>query len=461
MVATRATRSAGKRDASSATSSSAPDVASPVSKKAKTTPLPFKSSDLESKKKALNKVTPPKASPNTSRVPHPKKLEETKKKLKVVTTSVKTSVISIKMSKTLSNRALKRQQNKAKQQQQHHPETSPNEECWTSGVVGIIGGGISGLALALALQRKGIRSIVFEKDQSFEERAQGYGLTIQQALCVGVQAGRAMKALGLTDIVLKAGVASSSHFIFDNNGNVILFWGTTAASGADTWDPSRNCHVSRQTLRKSLLDALDEGFTRVIWGFDLENVDQASDKVVVSGFVKASSERVYLEFDLLAACDGIRSMVRTEVLQLNTPSDNGLRYLQSFVMLGIFNSGSFPILHNRMIQMSDGNARMFIMPFDEGRSMWQLSFRMSQETSAIALSKSGTTRLKEEAMRQCATFSTPILELIECTDVGLITGYPVYDREPLTLPVQYSSKFDRVTLLGDAAHPMSPFKGQG
>ncbi|KAJ3288802.1 Coiled-coil domain-containing protein 96 [Rhizoclosmatium sp. JEL0117] len=85
------TRSSNKR-AASATSTK--EATSPVkAKKTKTSPLPFKKSDLEKKKKSLNKVTPPKPAPNTNRVPHPKKLADAKSKLKVVTTNIKTGVV--------------------------------------------------------------------------------------------------------------------------------------------------------------------------------------------------------------------------------------------------------------------------------------------------------------------------------------------------------------------------------
>lgn len=55
-------------------------------------------------------------------------------------------------------------------------------------LIAIVGGGLGGLACALALQQRGARVAVFERDPSFEARAQGYGLTIQQ---VRVRASRA------------------------------------------------------------------------------------------------------------------------------------------------------------------------------------------------------------------------------------------------------------------------------
>jgi 2-polyprenyl-6-methoxyphenol hydroxylase-like FAD-dependent oxidoreductase len=48
-------------------------------------------------------------------------------------------------------------------------------------LIAIAGCGMSGIALALALQQRGMRAVIFEKDKTFDSRSQGYGLTIQQA----------------------------------------------------------------------------------------------------------------------------------------------------------------------------------------------------------------------------------------------------------------------------------------
>lgn len=63
-------------------------------------------------------------------------------------------------------------------------------------LIAIVGGGLGGLACALALQQRGARVAVFERDGSFEARAQGYGLTIQQvcgepSAAAGCSAGQA------------------------------------------------------------------------------------------------------------------------------------------------------------------------------------------------------------------------------------------------------------------------------
>lgn len=86
--------------------------------------------------------------------------------------------------------------------------------------IAIVGGGIGGLALSLALRRAGISCVVYEADPAFASRHQGYGLTLQQG-------ARAIRALGIGEAVAAASTWSSRHFIFNERGDVVTFWGPT------------------------------------------------------------------------------------------------------------------------------------------------------------------------------------------------------------------------------------------
>ena len=82
--------------------------------------------------------------------------------------------------------------------------------------VAIIGGGIGGVALAIACLHRGIPFTLYERDSGFDGRSQGYGLTLQQA-------SKAIEGLGI--FTLAAGVVSTRHVVHTTDGKVIGEWG--------------------------------------------------------------------------------------------------------------------------------------------------------------------------------------------------------------------------------------------
>jgi hypothetical protein len=159
----------------------------------------------------------------------------------------------------------------------------------------------------------------------------------------------------------------------------------------------------------------------------------------------------------LIGCDGIHSWTRKHVMHDTQP----LRYLGYIVVLGIFENAPFPLTQGRAFQTSDGKARLFAMPFSATQSMWQLSWAMDEE-EAIELARSPD-RLRDAALATCLGWHEPIPSMIAASDFSFhVSGYPSYDRPAVGAEGWgRQDELSLCTLAGDAAHPMSPFKGQG
>lgn len=317
--------------------------------------------------------------------------------------------------------------------------------------VAIIGGGIGGVALAVACLHRGIPFTLYERDSSFNDRSQGYGLTLQQA-------SKAIEGLGIFS--LEEGVISTRHVVHTTAGKVIGEWGMRKWMEVDAKSFSKrtNVHISRQALRLALLEQLG-GHDAVQWGHQLVDFKECEGEGVDLGF-EVNGQLKRTKADLMVGADGIRSSVRSLLIgEDSTP----LRYLGCIVILGICSLKSLedidcPLLDSATVfQTANGNERIYVMPYSSDAVMWQLSFPML-ENEAKALSAQGPQALKREALRR-TQWHDPIPQIVTATLETQVSGYPVYDRE--LLPKGLLEEGKHITLMGDAAHPMSPFKGQG
>eukprot|EP00924_Labyrinthula_sp_SR-Ha-C_P002867 maker-scaffold_13-snap-gene-9.53-mRNA-1 protein AED:0.21 eAED:0.24 QI:0/0/0/1/0/0/2/0/557 len=347
----------------------------------------------------------------------------------------------------------------------------------------IVGAGIAGVAVAIVLLKLGFSVTIIEKDDSFDSRRQGYGLTIQQA-------SKSLRELG---VEISLDTISTTHYVFTEKGEILGYFGSNFSKyfqrylqGEKFEDNEKikqstkyagkgnyNAHIP---LRKLLLDKLmsiETRCLRLLWRTSFVNLEPTGKRVKICMGIEGDQN--FLETDFLLACDGIYSSVREQV------EPQKLSFLHCVVILGI-SDYQHPLLPKRVFETNDGETRLYVMPFknvplssdisnpalvqlESYTTMWQLSFKVSTEAEAKRISSSAHS-LIEEALRRCAHWHEPVPELIKHTEVGRVSGHPVYDRplfDPETTKELLKEKEleNSVAFLGDAAHPMSPFKGQG
>jgi 2-polyprenyl-6-methoxyphenol hydroxylase-like FAD-dependent oxidoreductase len=311
----------------------------------------------------------------------------------------------------------------------------------------IAGGGIGGLATALALQKNGFSSQIYERDRDFNCRRQGYSLTIQ------IDGFKALEKLGVAGNVRKMGVDSiiSGTSTYNNLGEII-FSKPKKLNNSHQFNNDHhfnNFAVPRQSLREYLMNELTTD--TVHWNKEITRYEAIPDD--------PHHVRIYFSDNTstigraLIGCDGVRSSIRRQML------GDDLNYLGVWAINGISPHYNNQFLLNQTVQIIDGKSRLFVKPFSIDKCMWQFTFKVPRNDEIYdQLSQNDMEGLLNRAKYATKDWYKPIAKLISDTQPCDVRAGPIFDRDPLDI---INKDVAYVTMLGDAVHPMSPFKGQG
>jgi 2-polyprenyl-6-methoxyphenol hydroxylase-like FAD-dependent oxidoreductase len=287
----------------------------------------------------------------------------------------------------------------------------------------IIGGGIGGLAAALALRREGFEPSVYERAPAL--------LEVGAAIALWPNAFRVLERLGLGETLLgRAGRMRSVRWL-GRDGRLYNHF-NFQEKGA----PAVALH--RADLQGALLRALPPGSVHLgqtFAGFFEEG----------EGVRARFEEGAEVACDVLVGADGLHSRVRAQLLGDGEPVYRGYTVWRGVARV------EHAALQTGMASEIYGAGRRFgIGPVGLGRTGWWATANGPEAVTESASEHA------PKLLRLFEGWSAPVRELIEATPSEHILRNAAYDR-----PAAARWGEGTVTMLGDAAHPMTPNLGQG
>ncbi|HYP83075.1 FAD-dependent monooxygenase [Variovorax sp.] len=300
--------------------------------------------------------------------------------------------------------------------------------------VGIVGAGIGGVALARALRLRGIDAYLFERAGAFGEIGAGVQIT--------PNAAKVLRALGLADQLDRVGFLPEAMVGRNWDTGRELFRTPLREIcprlfGADFY------HVHRADVHAILCQ--DIPADRVRFNVQCVGVDRTAH-----GATARFSDGSSFEADLIVGADGIHSVVRDALWGQSKASFTGHMCWRALVPVA---QHPLPFVSPDASFWMGPKAHIVTYYVKGGAAVNIVAVNESAEWVAESWTEPST---REELLAAYQGWHPNIIALFERVESSQTFKWGLFDRDPMQAWSQ-----GRVTLLGDAAHPMLPFLSQG
>ena len=289
----------------------------------------------------------------------------------------------------------------------------------------IIGGGIGGLTLGIALQQNGLDFEIYEAAPAI--RPVGAGIML------GTNAMLVLRELGLEKAVESAGQKVRNALICDRSYKRI---GGVPLQKVEAKYGAGSVLIHRGALQKVLLDHLEPN--RFKLGFEAISADEISGEVLFGNGQKKNA-------DYLIGADGIHSVMRKSIFP-----EIKKRYSGQTCWRGVLPFELSGALQKSATEIWDPSGRFGISDLGAGQVYWYAVLESPEG------GKDNPDSIKQDLLTRFSRLKEPVLQLIKETPEKAIIRSDLHD-----LPPSKPWHKGKIALMGDAIHATTPNMGQG